>query len=200
MRLNKHDYKHLHKFYEDALERYGEEDVRSVQWTSSFGQKRRFDILLGVEDVNGSSLLDAGCGLGDLYALLTEKELNIDYTGIDIIPEFIKVAQKNFPETNFEIKDILEVEEKYDYVLASGALSFKVANNNEHYKRVIKKMYEVANKAVAFNMLDNATHVDNGTYAAYHPKEIAGFCSSFVEHIEVVIDYLPQDFTVYLYK
>lgn len=200
MQLNEKDHSRIYKFYKDALDRFGDSDVRSVQWTSLFGQKKRFEVLLNVDNVSGSSLLDVGCGLGDLYAFSKERDVNIDYTGIDIVEDFVKTAQTKFPEANFRYSDIFEVEEEFDYVVASGAMSFKVADNDNHYREMIKKMYSLANKAVAFNMLDKLTHVDNETYAAYHPGEIADFCSTFAGRVEMVTDYLPQDFTVYLYK
>lgn len=200
MKLSGHDEKRIHNFYQAALDRFGEDDVRSVQWTSLYGQKRRFEVLLNVGDVTGHSILDVGCGLGDLYKFMLERDIRADYTGIDIIPEFIKTAKVKYPNAQFYHQDIFETEEKFDYVLASGALSFKVQNNDDHYKRMILKMYEVASKAVAFNMLDNATHVDNETYAAYSPHEVVDFCSGFANSVEVTTDYLPQDFTVYLYR
>ncbi len=200
MKLNPYDYDRIYKFYKDALDRFGSEDVRSVQWTSLYGQRRRFEVLLNVGDVSGGSVLDVGCGLGDLYKFLSQEGIQVDYTGIDIVPEFIDAAKESFPEVRFENKDIFEIDESFDYCFASGALSFKVHDNDNHYKNMIKKMYELANNAVAFNMLDEATHVDNETYAAYSPKEIVDFCSTFANRVEVVTDYLPQDFTVYLYK
>lgn len=200
MKLNPRDQERIHRFYKEALDRFGEDDVRSVQWTSIFGQKRRFEVLLNIENVIGSSVLDVGCGIGDMYKFLTEKDIEVDYTGIDIVPEFIETARNKFPSVRFEHQDILDIDESFDYVFASGALSFKVENNHEHYGRVIQKMYDIANKGVSFNMLDASTHVDNDTYAAYHPNEIAEYCSTFAERVEIVTDYLPQDFTVYLYK
>lgn len=200
MKLSRHDYKRIHSFYRDAFVRYGDADPRSVQWTDSFGQMKRFEVLLNVGDVELGSLLDVGCGLGDLYQFLLENNIQTDYTGIDIVPEFIDAAKKNYPGVDFQRKDIFAVKEKYDYVLASGTLSFKVSDNENFYREMIKKMYEIANKAVAFNMLDRLTHVDNETYAAYSPNEIVDFCKTFASKVEIAIDYLPQDFTVYLYK
>ena len=65
---------------------------------------------------------------------------------------------------------------------------------------MIKQMYSVARKGVAFNMLDNRIHIDDDIYAAYSPIEIADFCATVADRVEVVVDYLPQDFAVYLYK
>src|SRR5690606_26147041 len=140
------------------------------------------------------------CGMGELYKYLLQQEIPVEYTGIDIVPEFIASAKKRFPQTVFKVKDIFDLKQTHDYVLASGALSFKVADNANYYQDMIRHMYALANKAVAFNMLDKHVHVDDDTYAAYSPIEIADFCSTIAERVEVVVDYLPQDFTIYMYK
>jgi hypothetical protein len=61
-------------------------------------------------------------------------------------------------------------------------------------------MYSFAGKALAFNMLDLYDHVDDDTYAAYSPIEVSEFCRTFCDHVEILTDYLPQDFTVFCYK
>src|SRR5690606_32972664 len=104
-----------------------------------------------------------------------------------------------YPQADFIEQDIFEVTEKYDYVLASGALSFKVADNLSFYQQAISHMYQSATKAVAFNMLDKHSHIDDDTYAAYDPKEIADYCSAIATRVEVVTDVVPRDFTIFMY-
>ncbi len=93
-----------------------------------------------------------------------------------------------------------ETVQQWDYVLASGALSFKVKNNKDYYYSIIKKMYACAKKGVAFNMLNKSVHKDDATYAAYDPQEVVNFCKIFCNNVHVITDYLPHDFTAYLYK
>lgn len=200
MNLSKQDYDRILKFYRQSHDRHGDSDARSVHWATTRDQQVRFQALVQVADLSGSRILDVGCGLGDLYKFLLQNEIDADYTGIDIVPDFISVAQRRFPQGSFEVVDIFEVSESYDFVLASGALSFKVADNQNYYQDMIKKMYDTANKAVAFNMLDNRFHTNDETYAAYSPLEIADFCSTVAAQVELVVDYLPQDFAVYLFK
>ena len=200
MKLSRRDHERILRFYNDSLNRYGNSDSRSVRWPVAAEQLIRFQALLGVGDVSQSRLLDVGCGLGDLYKYLLQCQIEVTYTGIDIVPELISAAQQRFPDGDFRNLDIFDVGQRYDYVLASGALSFKVENNQHYYQEMIRKMYELAKKAVAFNMLDNRIHSDDETYAAYSPIVIADFCSTFASRVEVVPDYLPQDFAIYLYK
>ena len=200
MKMDFHDTQRLLDFYREALEKHGDRDPRSVRWTTQRDQERRFRVLTMVDELQGCSVLDVGCGLGDLYKYFLKNEIDVEYTGIDIVPEFIEVAQKKYLSADFECRDIFEVEKKYDFVLASGSLSFKVADNQTYYLDMIKRMYQQCRIATAFNMLDRKMHIDDETYAAYSPEEIADFCDGIAGHVEIVTDYLPQDFTIYLFR
>jgi 2-polyprenyl-3-methyl-5-hydroxy-6-metoxy-1,4-benzoquinol methylase len=200
MTLTKIDSKRISDYYTSALKRFGKDDPRSVHWSNSEDQIIRYEILLQVGKLSNTSVLDVGCGFGILYRLFLQKEIPVDYTGIDIIPDFIQTTKEKFPGAKFEVNDIFDIDQKFDYVLASGALSFKVDNNEMYYREMIKKMYSLCKKGIAFNMLDRSVHVDNETYASYSPQEIGDFCKTFSNNVQIVTGYLPQDFTVYVYR
>ena len=63
-----------------------------------------------------SSVIEIGCGTGDLLAALTPKR----GLGIDISPKMIEVAREKFPHLEFETGDFedLQIEEKFDYVVS----------------------------------------------------------------------------------
>jgi trans-aconitate methyltransferase len=147
-------------------------------------------------------VLDAGCGLGDLYDYLGKEVGDVDYSGIDIVPDFIKEAKKRFPETEFLKADIMEYfpNRTFDYVLCSGGLSFKVEDNGDFYRSFIKKMFSLCNIGIGFNMLDRKFHVDDETYAAYDPVEISDFCRGFSDNVQIITDYLIEDFTIFAYR
>jgi cyclopropane fatty-acyl-phospholipid synthase-like methyltransferase len=194
------DNNRLQKFYKDALSEYGDRDARSVHWSSQQGQLTRFLVLSQIANLNNQKVLDVGCGLGDLYQFFLREKIDVNYTGIDIVPNFILRAQERFPSARFDVQNIEDLNETFDFILASGALSFKVSDYKNFYFSIIKKMYDHARKGVAFNMLNFETHVDDDTYAAYHIEEVQDFCKTFCNDVQVVVDYLPQDFTIYLYK
>lgn len=200
MSFTHHDLSRITDFYQKALAEYGESDARSLHWIDAFHQALRFEVLLHIAPIDNKHILDVGCGLGDFYKFLIKKKISMEYTGIDIIPEFIKAAKTKYPEGVFQQLDICSIEDTYDYVFASGVMSFKVEDNKAFYFKIIKKMYEIARLGVAFNMLNNKDHVDNEIFAAYSPTEVAEFCQTFATHVEVATDYMPQDFTIFLYK
>lgn len=193
------DHKRILNFYEDALQVYGN-DARSVHWSNKETQSVRFDALCKVADLNNKSVLDVGCGLGDLYKFFISKQIAVDYTGIDIVPVFVERARARFPDTDFRVADISVLNEQYDYVLASGVLNLTVADSKNYYFSLIKKMFECSKKGLAFNMLNKAEHSNDETYVSYDIDEVTAYCKTLTDKVVVVTGYLPWDFTVYMYK
>lgn len=200
MALSDKDYGRIQSFYQESFKRYGHQDARSVRWGNNHDQQKRFAVLSQVMPLEGKSILDVGCGLGDLFKFLSQQQIACHYTGIDIVHEFIAAASHNYPRATFLHQDVFEVDRPYDVVLCSGGLSFKVKDNLNYYQSMIKVMYGLAKQAVAFNMLDNRIHSDDDIYAAYSPIAIADFCDTVADRVQIVTDYLPQDFTIYMYK
>jgi SAM-dependent methyltransferase len=64
---------------------------------------------------SNSSVLEIGCGTGELLAALNPRR----GLGIDISPNMVQVAREKFPQLQFEIGDLenLQIEEKFDYVI-----------------------------------------------------------------------------------
>jgi len=49
----------------------------------------------------GKTILDVSCGFGDIIPLIAKKAKKINYTGVDIVPEFIQVAKEKYPRHRF---------------------------------------------------------------------------------------------------
>ncbi len=64
---------------------------------------------------SNSSVIEIGCGTGDLLAALNPKR----GLGIDISPKMVEAAREKFPHLQFETGDLekLKIEEKFDYVV-----------------------------------------------------------------------------------
>jgi trans-aconitate methyltransferase len=201
MQFSEEDKKRLKAFYDPAIEGYGPHDVRALRWSEYEGQQERFRVLCEAGVTDGSSVLDVGCGFGDLYDYLRLNFSNVAYLGIDINPNMIDVARTKYAQALFEVADFGTWDGKSrDYVLASGALSFKIPNYRDVYFGYIKKMFELARMAAAFNMLDSRAHIDDETFATYDPYEIEAYCRGLTPRVELRNGYLRQDFTVYLYR
>ncbi|MBI5740385.1 MAG: glycosyltransferase [Nitrospirae bacterium] len=70
----------------------------------------------------GSSVLEVGCGTGELLAGLDTGR----GVGIDISPRMIDAAGKNYPHLEFQVGDLenLQVKEKFDYVVLDETIGY----------------------------------------------------------------------------
>ena len=204
MEYNKEDKNRMLAYYGKLISEHGDNNSQAQGWANSETENTRFDVLLKIGDINKSSVLDVGCGFGDLYDYLKIKGLDFSYKGIDINPEMIKVAQKKHLNATFQTIDFgsTDFTEKFDYIFCSGALSFKVPSYKEFYFAYIKKMFELSRVGVAFNMLtieNNTQPEDAEIFATYSISEVKEFCSQLTQKISVQQDYLHNDFTFFLY-
>lgn len=155
-------------------------------------------MLLEPTELNDCSILDIGCGTGDLLAYLISNNIQCDYTGIDQIKEFITLAgdkYKNQNNTSFLLGDFWTADlGKYDYVLASGALSYRNVDPNFIFK-MIAHLFSLSKKALAFNLLEK-TDLKNGGLVAYNKNEILGFCKKLSSNVILKDDYLEGDFRI----
>jgi SAM-dependent methyltransferase len=190
-------------YHRHRIDTFDRGSVESLGWRDHGSQIKRFEVLAGIGDLNGCSLLDVGCGYGDLKGFLDPSCSIYTYVGIDHMPEFITVAKKRYAACDntyfFQADFNTATFPQVDYVLASGALSYRCASP-QFYQGMIIKMYDAATKAIAFNMLHGDRFPDHPLLLGHDPQAIASFCKSLSPYVEVIEGYLPDDFTVFVYK
>jgi len=195
------DKKRIVDLYNRSLEEYGTQSARALGWSSEFSRNIRLEVLCEAGDMNGRSVLDVGCGFGDLYDFLRQRFGHVSYQGVDINPAMVEAAQAKHPGIPFFAMDFGAYEgQRFDYVLASGAFSFKVPDYRNLYFDSIKKMFELGTIAAAFNLLNANYHISDDTFATYSLDEVRDFCSSLTKNVVLRQDYLQHDFSVYLYR
>lgn len=190
-------------FYTERIKRHGI-DVRSLDWGSRESQRLRFSVLAQVGPLNTACILDVGCGMGDFFSWLKEKGVQAQYTGIDITPKMIEIARRQFPDASFEVTSLLEyannVTQEYDYVIASGIFTHRTTGPVEFLKESARQMYNSCKKGVSFNCLSIwAPLKEQGEFYA-DPLETVSFCRSITPWVVLRHDYLPHDFTIYMYR
>ena len=206
-------------YYEDLLDQYGESYL-ALDWNSPESQKLRYkvfkEILIYGKKASNLSVLDVGCGFGDLYGFFKAEGLlsrhRIKYTGFDISPKILGVARKKYPDAKFEQTDILEQRylTGFDYIFCSGALNIRTTDAGSHFeyvKSMLLRMYDLANSGVAVNFLSegalpmsNLEDLNSGRYFYFKPEEILNFCRFISSCYILRHDYHPGDFTLYLLK
>ncbi|MBP1638832.1 MAG: Methyltransferase type 12 [Bacteroidetes bacterium] len=188
-------------FHRHRLNIYGNGTFRALGWKSMESQAKRFEVIASACDLNNKSILDVGCGYGDLKEYLDERFTNFHYTGIDQQPKFIAEAKQvyaNKPDTYFFQTDFTQVQfPKVDYKVASGALSYRSSNSRFVFE-MIAKMYSAANQGVAFNLFNAETFPEHPILMGHNIKEVETFCHTLCPQVQVITGYFDDDYTFIL--
>lgn len=134
---------------------------------------------------------------------------NIDYWGIDIMEEFIRIAVQNHPEKSscFMCKDFLKSKEdkNFDYCVASGIFNYRMSESeSEHYNYIYKTMEKainICNIGIAFNFLSDK--VDYRTSEEdFHssPEKILSLAYTFSRNVILDNSVMPFEFCVTIFK
>lgn len=70
------------------------------------------------------TILDLGCGPGNVARLLYEKNNHYVITGIDLSAEMVELAKQSVPNGKFQVCDLREIDfaDSYDAIIASFAI------------------------------------------------------------------------------
>ncbi len=138
--------------YRHSFARYGV-SPKALKWQSQRAAEQRYRQIVSEVSFNGKNVLDVGCGFGDLIPWLT-KNGKINYTGIDLMAEFIKVSREKYPKNRFTVGDYFRkpLKKKFDIIIACGSLNSNIKDNLGWRKKAIKTMFEHAKEGIVFNM------------------------------------------------
>lgn len=191
--------KKIQKHYLPRLARHSE-SFKILDWANAASQILRFEILAEHVDLAGRSLLDVGCGVGDLYGFLTERSIGADYTGVDILEKMAAEARTRHPTGTFECADIFSgpapAGAPFDVVFCSGTFNLNIGNNHEFLPKAITRLLQLTRETLAFNLLHDRMPAKEKDYAYYNPQRIVELLQPEVSQIRLLDDYLPNDFTI----
>ena len=190
--------------YQRRFKKYGGHS-RALKWEHAGAKHQRMRHLTGELNFTGKTVLDVGCGFGDVTWIIKKRAKNFTYTGVDIVPEFIEVAKKRYPQHKFLIGDYFAkpLDENFDIVLCSGALNSNVPDNMDWRKRAISAMWEHTKRALAFNMSGGHSQPENreGSNTWYAVSfEILKYCLSLTRKVIFLQHYHATDFTIILFR
>lgn len=189
--------------YESRLNKYG----FAPQSLGMFKGRQlfRFHFLSQINDFRSQdSVLDVGCGFGDLEPYLRSTGWKGGYCGIDVVPELIREGKEKRPYLDLKLVDLQQekLQERFDWAFCSGVFNARTIATDpyEHLHSMITIMCELTRKGVAINLL--SPHVDYQSDIGFHPEigHIVRIVASLTRRFTIRHDYMPYEFTVYLYK
>jgi SAM-dependent methyltransferase len=178
-----------------------------LDWAGAETQQARFEALLRCADVRDKSLLDVGCGLGDLVGFLAHRGLTVRYTGVDVLEEMLDLARRTHPKERFVLADLFAdpspealAGETFDVVFCSGALNLNLDNNLEFIGRALPRLWGYAREHLIVNFLHVRLITRDPRYFHYDPADVLAAAENLNgrETTKILDDYLDNDFTLHV--
>lgn len=195
------DEQRIAAYYDRLVKVYGH-DPRSCDASTTDSLLCRYKALSEVMDLSDRSVLEVGCGLGDLGSYLREKYQRLRYTGVDISPKMIEEAKRVYPGHDFFHASLLDLDSRNeaDVVIAQGIFYLLGEGAEVKMHKLIQKMFALCRQAVAFSTLSSwATRQSTSEFYA-DPSRLLEWCRGVTRSVVFRHDYHPGDFAIYLYK
>ena len=196
-----HEQAKIIQFYEDRYDKNGY-DLNTIGWSNFESQQLRFRILADIANLKEMSICDIGCGFGDLYPYLCKRFGTINYFGVDLSKKLICEATQRYPEADFVKQNILteSMNKKFDYVLSSGTLTFKIDNHENYVYRMLEAMFNICRFGIAVNFM--TSYVDYQLDKNFHlaPERAFTLAQKISRWVSVRQDYSLYEFTLYIYR
>lgn len=192
-------------FYEAEVQQHGL-TYRGLGFNRRESQQRRFSVLAEIGDLRGRRVLDVGAGLGDFLAYLWERGIVCDYTGLDLCEHLVEGARARFSGTTdgphrFVVADLLAYDdEPYDYVVSSGLFGLKTTCTAMRVVPSLARLFSLCSRAVAVNFLSARAPVHAQRSEYLQPSAVLEAALRLTPAVHLRHDYLPNDFTLYLYR
>ena len=177
-------------------------DCRTLGWNKDC-QWVRFEALLeGVRPGEMRSILDVGCGFGDLLGFLRHRGWEGRYTGIDLMEEFTDAARvlyKNDPAASFISGDLqtLPANFKSDAAVAIGIFNHRVEQGNLTFvKETIGTMWNSTTRLVVCDFLSNSADAGHRQDHLYYadPAEMHQLAAQYSRRTMIHHAYMPFEF------
>jgi len=177
-----------------------------VGYNTTAEQQFLFQNLIMGLDATSFSVLDIGCGRGDLYGFL--KELWPDhlfgYTGIDMNPIMCDLGREKYRleliNGSFDNTKL----SAHDWVIAGGFFTQRrCETEDDDLKKMfvdIDNMYNLANRVVSFNLLSPINNKIHEGFFYVHPGLVMDLLIEKYKFVTVRHNYSNDVYTVSIYK
>lgn len=182
-------------FYQDGIFEHGL-TAEGLRWHSRQSQEIRFHQLVSLLPFNTASIVDAGCGFGDLYTYLcAHGKDSIHYIGLDALDIMVKEAQKRTGQSIYQCDILHDSLIEGEFYICSGALNILTLEGGY---RFIQRCYEASTRGIIFNFLEGKKTSKTYNYLQAHKIEKLG--EKLGARVIFRRGYYENDCTVAFYK
>jgi SAM-dependent methyltransferase len=179
-------------------------DPRTLGWDKG-KQRERFEALTQLLPLPRlGSVLDVGCGFGDLYPFLRERGFAGAYTGLDFVPELIEVGRAAHPGAEFVVADFADwpAGDGFDLVLASGIFNARLTGEDhwEYLCATLRKMHAACRVAACADFLSSYADRRRDDLFYTPPGQALTFARSLTRRVALLHHHMPFEFSLHLFK
>jgi SAM-dependent methyltransferase len=183
-------------------------DPRTLGWNKDCQWVRFAAAFEGLQEDEYSSILDIGCGFGDLLQFLRLRGWAGRYIGVDLVPELIREAaarHANDPDAEFVSDDgeSYAPAQPCDLAIAVGVFNHRVKQGNLDFIRaMVGRMWQSSSRVLVCDFLSTSSDVERRQPNLYYadPQEIFALASSYSRRIQLHHAYMPFEFQVKIWR
>lgn len=197
----------LKAYYKDRYATFNH-GLAAVQHGSKEGQEGRFK-LLAKQIAPTDTVVDVGCGFGDMLPFLRAQGLRGQYIGLDFVDEFINAATQTHsdPNATFRVFDVLgpNALPNCDVSIQSGIFNNAMpeGQNQVFLETTLTKMADASRKGFAFNHLSTLVEYRDPSLHYFDPGAVLAICRRLTPFVSLRHDYVlreggyPYEATIY---
>lgn len=182
--------------------------ARRVGWRHTSDQHLRFAVCAEVDDLNGvKSVLDVGCGLGDLAPFLRHRGFEGDYLGVDLLEEMVEGARDRHPGEHFLCANLLDhpplPHPRFDLVIACGTLSLRVDEHATFFNAMLQRLWSLTTGALVLVLPSTRARLLPGlaeTFVCFDPPKLRAKLLQLSPSLVLREDFLATDIAAYIYR
>ncbi len=194
---------------EDAVARYRERLSRhgfgplALGWDKG-NQGVRFAAVLRALGGGFSSLLDLGCGLGDLFGALRAEGWRGRYLGLDIVPEFVAEARRRHAGEGAEFRELDldrgDLGEAFDVAVAIGILNHRTRQEPwQHLEETLRALWRHSRAAVVVDFLSATAEKRRDDLCYWEAGDVMRLGLGLTKRASLEHDYMPFEFLLRLW-
>jgi SAM-dependent methyltransferase len=188
--------------YKNRIDHHG---VSLESMASGGAEKQRIRHAIHATALRGANpaILDVGCGIGQFYAFLKGQGLACQFTGYDIVPEYVEYCKAHYGDAAFEGRNIFTdgIDGVFDSVVISQSLNNRYCQSDN--MTVLATALEVAFRhtrvSVSVDMLSSYVDYELPDLYYYRPEEVFRIAKGICRRVCLRHDYRPFEFCIQLF-
>jgi SAM-dependent methyltransferase len=191
---------------EDTIARYRRRyaafgyDPRTLGWNKG-RQAVRFAAALEGIGLGFQSILDVGCGFGDLFGFLSRQGWQGSYLGVDVVPELIEEGRRRYGPSGarFECRDITAEgrDETAEVGVAIGLFNHKLRGQNVTFiQETLSALWRHTSVALVADFLSATADRPREDLYYAEPAELIRLAQRWSRRVVLHHGYMPFEFNI----